>query len=340
MYEVKPQDYNKKIQEEITKEYRKVEDEVLDDTNKEAAKICKTLEIDERVDVFAEAEPFITYKDHKEDFVQRPKCRLINPAKSSVGKISKRILERVNKKIREITKANQWVCSKEVVSWFHEIQDKKNSTFIKFDIDAFYPSITASLFAKAIEFARQYVEITKTEEEVLWNSRKSFVIKDGKVWLKINNKDFDVTMGAPDGAEVAELVGLFLLSEINKLIPSAGLYRDDGAGVVQMSGPQITKVVKKLHAIFKKYKLKITVEANLKTTDFLDFEMDLNTAKVRPYRKPNNHPNYINVDSSHPKTTIKALPKMIQTRLSSLSSTEKEFDEVKAPYEDALKNAG
>ena len=142
------------------------------------------------------------------------------------------------------------------------------------------------------------------------------------------------------GAEVAELVGLFLSSEINKLIPSAGLYRDDGAGVVQMSGPQITKVVKKLHAIFKKYKLKITVEANLKTTDFLDFEMDLNTAKVRPYRKPNNHPNYINVDSSHPKTTIKALPKMIQTRLSSLSSTEKEFEEVKAPYEDALKNAG
>ena len=161
MYQVNPQDYNKKIEEEITKEYKKVDAKVLDDTNREAAKICKTLEIDERVDVFSEAEPFITYKDHKEDFTQRPKCRLINPAKSSVGKISKRILERVNKKIREMTGANQWVCSKQVVNWFHEIQDKKNSTFIKFDIDAFYPSITADLFAKSIAFARQFVEITE-----------------------------------------------------------------------------------------------------------------------------------------------------------------------------------
>ena len=105
------------------------------------------------------------------------------------------------------------------------------------------------------------------------------------------------------------------------MIPTAGIYRDDGAGVVKMSGPQITKVVKKLHALFKKYKLKITVEANLKAIDFLDFYMDLNTGKVKAYRKPNNYPNYINVESSHTKTTIKALPKMIQTRLSSLSST-------------------
>ena len=72
----------------------------------------------------------------------------------------------------------------------------------------------------------------------------------------------------------------------------------------------------------------------MKATDFLDFYMDLNTGKVKPYRKPNNYPNYINVESSHPKTTIKALPKMIQTRLSSLSSTENEFVEIKAPYED------
>ena len=141
------------------------------------------------------------------------------------------------------------------------------------------------------------------------------------MWVKIDNQNFDVTMGAPDGAEVAELVGLFLLNEINKVVPTAGLYRDDGLGVLKMSGPQVAKVVKKLHALFKKYKLKITVEANMKTTDFLDFEMDLNTGKVKPYRKPNNHPKYINVESSHPKTTIKSLPKMIQTRLSTLSST-------------------
>ena len=39
-------------------------------------------------------------------------------------------------------------------------------------------------------------------------------------------------MGAPDGAEVCELVGLFLLNEVRNNIPDLnfGLYRDDGLG--------------------------------------------------------------------------------------------------------------
>ena len=43
---------------------------------------------------------------------------------------------------------------------------------------------------------------------------------------------FDVTMGAPDGAEVCELVCLFLLDEVRNNIPdlNIGLYRDDGLG--------------------------------------------------------------------------------------------------------------
>ena len=41
--------------------------------------------------------------------------------------------------------------------------------------------------------------------------------------------------------------------------------------------------------------------------------MDVNTGKAKAYRKPNNYPNYINMESSHPKNTIKALPNMIQT---------------------------
>ena len=37
-------------------------------------------------------------------------------------------------------------------------------------------------------------------------------------------------MGAPDGAEVCEMVGLFLLKEIEENFPqlNTGLYRDDG----------------------------------------------------------------------------------------------------------------
>ena len=49
-------------------------------------------------------------------------------------------------------------------------------------------------------------------------------------WIKKSNENFDVTMGAYDGAEVAEFVGLYILSKLEKIIPqeNIGLYRDDG----------------------------------------------------------------------------------------------------------------
>ena len=52
---------------------------------------------------------FYLFKDHKEkDFENNPKCRLINPAKSDSGKISKLILDKVNTHLRTISNVNQW----------------------------------------------------------------------------------------------------------------------------------------------------------------------------------------------------------------------------------------
>ena len=184
------------------------------------------------------------------------------------------------------------------------------------------------------------MDISKDEEAILYNARRCSVIRDGEVWVKTECSEFDVTMGAYDGAEVAELIGLYLLSKIKKIIPSAGLYRDDSLGALQLSGPQLTKVEKRLHKLFKDHGLSIKVETNISKTDFLDFELCLQTGTVKPWRKPNNEPRYINVQSSHPSTTIKCLPKMIATRLAGLSTSENEFDEVKGPYVEALKNAG
>ena len=44
---------------------------------------------------------FISLKDHKENFQNNPTVRLINPAKNELGKISKIILDRINKNTRE-----------------------------------------------------------------------------------------------------------------------------------------------------------------------------------------------------------------------------------------------
>ena len=85
----------------------------------------------------AKNQAFITLKDHKDNFINNPKCRLINPAKIDIGRISKQILEKVNKNIRETSKYHQWRNTSVVTDWFKNIPDKNNHTFTQFDIENF-----------------------------------------------------------------------------------------------------------------------------------------------------------------------------------------------------------
>ena len=55
-----------------------------------------------------ETEAYIITKDHKNEFLNKIPCRLINPSKSSIGKISKVILDTINKNVIRSTKINQW----------------------------------------------------------------------------------------------------------------------------------------------------------------------------------------------------------------------------------------
>ena len=47
------------------------------------------------------------FKDHKLNFDNNAKCRLMNPAKSEVGKISKVLLDKINNEVRCKTNLNQ-----------------------------------------------------------------------------------------------------------------------------------------------------------------------------------------------------------------------------------------
>ena len=49
---------------------------------------------------------FITLKDHKENFLNNPKTRLLNPAKNELGRISKARLDKINLNLRNATKVN------------------------------------------------------------------------------------------------------------------------------------------------------------------------------------------------------------------------------------------
>ena len=59
-----------------------------------------------------------------------------------------------------------------------------------------------------------------------------------------------------------------------------------------------------------------------------------------PYRKPLDSPKYVNANSSHPPSVIKHIPKLVEARLSVLSSSETEFNRAAPPYREALKKAG
>ena len=57
----------------------------------------------------------------------------------------------------------------------------------------------------------QYINISADEKKIIFQTKKTLLFDDSKTWVKKENKEFNVSMGSWDGAEVCELVGLFLL---------------------------------------------------------------------------------------------------------------------------------
>ena len=102
-----------------------------------------------------------TAQDQKENFINKPKTRLINPAKNEIGRISKVILDNINKELVEKLKINQWKSSSNVLNWFKTIKKKHECKFIVFDIEQFYPSIKESVLIKALDFAKKHTRILK-----------------------------------------------------------------------------------------------------------------------------------------------------------------------------------
>ena len=76
------------------------------------------------------------------------------------------------------------------------------------------------------------------------------------------NPDFDVTMGAYDGAELCELLGLYILSQLSYIEGfNGGLYRDDCLSVSDKPVREIEHNMKKeISKIFGDCDLKVIFE--------------------------------------------------------------------------------
>ena len=72
----------------------------------------------------------------------------------------------------------------------------------------------------------------------------------------------------------------------------------------------------------------------------MDVTFSLCAGKHQPYKKPNDTPTYINVNSNHLPNIIKALPNNISKGISNILSNKATFDNVATSYNDALSASG
>ena len=344
LYEMDPSLCDKLLRDNITKSYQATSTKTVDGINSEARAIAADLEIDDRMEPMAMRQAFITLKDHKDNFENALPCRLINPAKSETGIVSKAILDKINNAVRHATCLNQWRSSSTVIEWFKSIKEKEKYTFISFDVVNFYPSISEKLLRRAIDFAKEYTNISARDIKIIMHARKSILFNKGSPWKKKDSESlFDVTMGSFDGAEVCELVGLYILDILAKEYGKEriGLYRDDGlAAFKSISGSEADRIRKNMTKTFLKLDLKITISCNLKIVNFLDITFNLNNGKYYPYRKPNDQPMYIHRQSNHPPSIVKGLPASIGRRISDISCDEETFKKATPIYVNALKSSG
>ena len=160
--------------------------------------------------------------------------------------------------------------------------DKQAYSLFKFDLVDFYPSISEELVIKSLKFADSYTNVPDEDLSLIRNACKSVLCEQGNLWRKKrannNNSLFDVTQRSYMGAELCQLVGIFLLDWLKNIfgLKRVGLYRDDGISVLpNSSGFKVKKLKKRTHKFFKSMGLRVTVESPLVTTDFLDVKLNL-----------------------------------------------------------------
>ena len=179
---------------------------------------------------------FVTLKDNKENFMNHPTIRLINPSNNEIGRISKHILDQINTELVSKLSVNEWKNTISVSKSFRNINNKRLYKFLQFNIKAFYPSIKETLLHEVIQSAKDHVPIKRKDVEVIFHARKSVLYSDGEPWVKKESGSFDFTLGTYEGAEACELIDIYMLYLIVKNFDSKNIrvYRDEKLAVFEI----------------------------------------------------------------------------------------------------------
>ena len=183
----------------------------------------------------------------------------MNPSKLNIGKINKSLLDTKNEHILKETTVNQWKNTSQVTNWFNNIKNKITLSFMNFDVESFYPSISIDLFTDAINYAKTITSIDDDQLSTIMQSRKTLLFNNNEPWVKKTaEENFDVPVGCYNGAEVCVLVRTYILNKFKKVTTkeTIGIYRVDGLGIFRnIPKTEIERKKKQTVKMFKDFGL-------------------------------------------------------------------------------------
>ena len=100
-------------------------------------------------------------------------------------------------------------------------------------------------------------------------------------------------MGGYDSSQIADLVGLYILNMLTRIISpqQLGLYCDDGLLYIPNSnGPLSSSIQKRIIRALKFLGIKIEISSNIKIVNFLDVTLDLSNNSYKPFHKDQPEP--------------------------------------------------
>ena len=128
IYKAPQEQYKKILKENVTETCKKSTVRLEKSINLEAKNIAKEVDLIERVECLTKNRAFLTLKDHKENFQASLPCRLIDPSKSELGKVSKVKLGKINQPPIKHLDVKQWKNPSSVIEWFKGIDNKKTAS--------------------------------------------------------------------------------------------------------------------------------------------------------------------------------------------------------------------
>ena len=118
MYCLSKEEYSNLLQNAIAAKYKKIDKHAATNTNKEGIICAREANIIDRIKINGTGNSFINLKDYKENFLNRPATRLLNPARNETCRIRKSILQNINKNLSEKIKGNGWKYIASIINCF------------------------------------------------------------------------------------------------------------------------------------------------------------------------------------------------------------------------------